>query len=96
MQDYVSTRWIRLAGLVAVVWVVWTDFIPYRLPWPVVAWAALAFSAALWVRLTWPRSLAQVIADVEAEPARAGVRPVRAAIPAPTLVLRVDRKGMAK
>jgi hypothetical protein len=90
MQDYVSTRWIRAAGLVAAIWVLWADFIPFDPPWPVLAWVGLAFSAAFWVRMSLPRSIAQVIADVDGEPVRA------IALPAPTAVLLVDRKGMSR
>jgi hypothetical protein len=50
----------------------------------------LAFSAAFWVRMSLPRSIAQVIADVDGEPVRA------IALPAPTAVLLVDRKGMSR
>jgi hypothetical protein len=86
VQDYVSTRWIRVAGLAGVFWVVWADYVPYAFPWLAVAWLALATAAAVWLRLTSPRSIAQMLRDVEGEP--------RLAV-APVAVLSVDRKGMA-
>ena len=91
MQEYVSTRWICAVGLVAAIWVPWADFIPFDAPWPVFAWVGLAFSAAFWVRMSSPRSIAQVIADVDDEPVRA-----IAAMPVPTAVLLIDRKDMSR
>jgi hypothetical protein len=41
--------------------------------------------------MSLPRSIAQVIADVDGEPVRA-----IAALPAPTAVLLVDRKDMSR
>lgn len=80
MQDYVSTRWIRVAGLVASMSIVWTVFIPYGFPWMVFLWVSLAGLGALWLVKRSPRSIAQLIDDVEGEPVPAAAR-VRKAVP---------------
>jgi len=50
MEEFVSTRWIRLAGLAASTSVVWTLFIPIGFPWMGLVWVGLALSGALWLR----------------------------------------------
>lgn len=71
MQDLVSTRWMRVVGLVASLAVVWALFIPYGLPWMGLALVSMAFAAAVWQRMRSNRSIAQMLYDVEGEPARA-------------------------
>jgi uncharacterized membrane protein YccC len=68
MDDFVSTRWIRLVGFVASSSIIGAAFIPYGLPWIGVIWVGVAFSVALCLRARAPRSMAQVIDDIEAEP----------------------------
>jgi hypothetical protein len=74
MQDFVSTRWIRAAGVVASISVVWAMFIPNGLFWigfvllVVSLGVGLAVSIARGLEANAPRSMAQVIDDVEAEP----------------------------
>jgi len=77
MMDLVSTRWVRVVGLVAALSLVWTNFIPYDFPWMGFAWVNLAFAGALWLRKRSPRSIAQVLDDIEAEP----VGPVATRVP---------------
>ena len=72
MQDFVLTHWARAAGLLAATGLVWAVFVPYPVPWIGLAWMTVAVSGALWLRLRAPRSIAQVIDDVEAPPVRAG------------------------
>ena len=74
MQDLVSTRWIRVVGLVASMTILWAIFIPYGLPWMGVVLVSLAVSGALWMRMRSPRLLSQVIDDIEAEPVPVGAR----------------------
>jgi hypothetical protein len=69
---------MRAAGLAALSWIVWTDFISYGFPWPVLTWGTLAVSAAFWIRAKAPRSIVQVIAEVEAEPRGVAAQPLRA------------------
>ena len=71
MQDYVSTRWIRVVGLLASMSLLWALFIPYGFPWMGFVWVSLACSGALWLRKQSTSSIAQMIHDLEAEPARA-------------------------
>lgn len=75
MQDYVSTRWIRVVGLLASMSLLWALFIPYGFPWMGFAWVSLACSGALWLRKQSTSSIAQMIHDLEAEPARAVATP---------------------
>jgi hypothetical protein len=80
MKDSASNRWssvFPLVSLMSVIWLACSIFIPFGFPWMGFGWAGLALSAALWVRMRSPRSIAQVLRDVEAEPqpdvsARAG------------------------
>jgi hypothetical protein len=87
MEDFVSNRWIRVAGLVASMSIVWGIFIRYGFPWMGLVWVSLAFSGALWLRMRSPRSIAQVIDDVEAEPVRAVAAPGPVVVPATKAVL---------
>jgi len=68
VHDFVSTRWIRMVGLVASLSVVGAIFIPYGYPWIGLGWMSLALSVALWLRMRSPRSMAQVIDDIDGEP----------------------------
>ena len=86
MQDFVSTRWIRVAGLVASMSLLWASSIPSGLGWMTVG-LSLAFFGALWLRVRSPRSIAQLIDDVDAEPVRAVATPVRVAARVPKVVL---------
>jgi len=72
MRDFVSSRWLSLAGLVASLAVVWSTFILYDFPWLTVLWVSLALStAAVLIGRTPTPSVAQVINGIEGEPARA-------------------------
>jgi hypothetical protein len=57
--------------------VVWAVFTPSALPWSDLAWVSVLGLLALWTALTVAmrstRSVAKVIADTEAEPARGTV-----------------------
>ncbi len=68
MENFVSTRWIGVAALVASMSVAWAIFIPYRFPWMGLVLVTVAVSGALWVRLRSPRSVSEMIDDIEAEP----------------------------
>ena len=83
MQDFVSTPWIRVAGLAASMSVVWASFIPYGFPWTGLVWVTLACACALWLRTRSARSIWQVIDDVDAKPAWvvAAPRPVARPLP---------------
>jgi len=83
MKDFVSTRWIRVAGLVGSMALVWAMFIPYGIPWMGFLCVGLAMSGALWLRARGARSMTQVIDDVEAEPARAVATPRPATVIVP-------------
>ena len=78
MQDFVSTGWIRVAGLIASLSLIWAVFGLSRFSWMGPTWVALACLGALWLGLRSPRSIGQVIDDAEAEPVRA------VAVPRPT------------
>ena len=75
MQDLVSSRWIRVAGLIASLSLIWAVFGLGRFPWMGPAWVTLACLGGLWLGLRSPRSIGQVIDDVEAEPLRAVAAP---------------------
>jgi len=70
VQDFVSTQWIRVVGLVASMAVVWAMSIPYGFPWMGFVWVSLAVTGALWLRQRSSRSIAQLIDHVGAEPVR--------------------------
>lgn len=80
MQDLVSTRWIRMVGLVASMTILWAIFMPYQFPWIGGVLVSLAVGGALWLRMRSPRSVSDVIGDIEAEPV-----PVAARAPKPVL-----------
>jgi hypothetical protein len=67
MNGLVSTRWVQVVALVASVMLVWIAFVPGAFPWKVVLMVSLATSVAIWLSRTTPRSLTQVIRDVDAE-----------------------------
>jgi hypothetical protein len=79
MQEFVSLRWIRLAGLAASFSVLGGLFFPRGFPWIGLGAVSLALLGALWLRARSPRSMAQVIDSVEAEPVFAPVLVARAA-----------------
>jgi hypothetical protein len=71
-----SIRWMSVLAWVASMSLVWAVFVPSVLSWTGLAWVSvlsfLTLSAALTVAMRSPRSVAQVIAATEAEPAPAG------------------------
>ena len=73
MQKFEATPWIRVAGLVALMSVVWAIFIPYGFPGTGLVWVSLAFSGALWLRMRSTRLIAQVLNDLDTEPVRVAV-----------------------
>jgi hypothetical protein len=87
MQDYVSTLWVRMVGLVASLSLVGALFIPSGFPWMGLGWLSLALSVALWLRMRSPRSMAQVIDDIEAEPLIVAAHAVRVSPAAPKTVV---------
>jgi hypothetical protein len=56
-----------LVALVSVIWLACSIFISFGFPWMGLGWAGLALSAALWVRMRSPHSIAQVLCEVDAE-----------------------------
>ena len=75
MQDFVSTRWVRVAGLIASLSLIWAVFGLGRYPWMGPTWVALASLGGLWLGLRSSRSIGQVINDLESEPVPAVVAP---------------------
>jgi hypothetical protein len=65
-----------MVGLVASMTILWAIFIPHGSPWMGLVLVSLAVFGALWVRMRSPRSVSQVIDDIEAEPV-----PVAARVP---------------
>jgi putative Ca2+/H+ antiporter (TMEM165/GDT1 family) len=80
-----SIRWMSVLAWVTSMSVVWGVFTPSVLPWTGLAWVSvlsfMALTVALSVAMRSPRSVAQVIADAEAEPARGVARLARVALP---------------
>jgi len=78
MQDLVSTRWIRVAGVAASIPVAWAVFAFAGSPWMAwmgLLWVGLAVGGALWLGMASSnRSVQQMIADLEGTPARAVAR----------------------
>jgi hypothetical protein len=72
MKEFVSNRWVSVTGLAAATSVICVIFIPDAFPWTAFAWVALVVGVALWLGRSSgsARSMADVIGDVEAEPAR--------------------------
>ncbi len=60
MRDYVSTQVLRVAGMAASIWVVWTVFGPHHFPWRGLAWLSLALLGALWLRQRSARSIGRL------------------------------------
>lgn len=58
MQDFVSTQWIRVTGLVASIALAWAAFSPFGFPWRGAAWVTLAALGALWLRMRSVRAVA--------------------------------------
>lgn len=73
MQDFVSTGWVRGAGLVASLSVVWIAFVPYPFPWIAAAWASVILATALYLHGRQTRSLRQLIDESEADRVRVPV-----------------------
>lgn len=65
MQDLVSTGWVRAAGLVASLSLVWIAFVPYAFPWMGAAWASVILATVLYLHGRQTRSLRQLIDDSE-------------------------------
>jgi diguanylate cyclase (GGDEF)-like protein len=57
MQDFVSTRVVRVVGLAAVMSIVWTVFVPHDLHWRSLGWVSLAFLGALLFRKQRARTI---------------------------------------
>ncbi len=80
MKNLASRTGIGVAVSVAAMSLVWAFFVPSGYPWPGVAWALLACAIAVAMAkrsILRPRSMSDVIGDVEAEPARARAAPER-------------------
>ena len=72
MKTFASRTGIVVATWAALMALVWAVFVPYRYPWPSIAWAALAGVVGLWVAKRSARpapSMGDVIRGVEGEPA---------------------------
>ena len=83
MKNVASTTGSHLALSAAAMSVICAWFIPYGYPWPSLAWAMVAFAAAVSVVKGTVRpmpSMRDVISGVEAEPARESVAPGRRAV----------------
>jgi hypothetical protein len=82
MKTFASRTGIAVATWAAAMALVWALFVPYRYPWPSVAWAVLAGVVGLWVAkksaLPAP-SMNDIIRGVEGEPAPAAA-PARRAV----------------
>ena len=70
MQDFVSTRWIHMAGLLASMSIICALFVPQGVPW--MAWmglvaVGLSVSAVLWLRVRRTRIRATVPRSKEIE-----------------------------
>jgi len=72
MQDLVSTRWIRVAGVAASLPVAWAIFsfagFAWGLTFMVLVGMTLTASGAFWLGTRSNRSVQQMIADLEAKP----------------------------
>lgn len=78
MRDLVSTRWVRLVGVIAFLSIVGAVLVPFGFPWTVwvsLLCVSLALTGAFFVRGRSPRSIHQMLADVEGEPVRAVAPP---------------------
>ncbi len=73
MQKFEATRWMRVAGLIALMSVIWAIFIPSGFPATGLVWVSPAFSGALWLRISSTRLIAQVLNDLDTEPVRVAV-----------------------
>jgi hypothetical protein len=68
MHNFVATRRVRVAGLVAAAAIVWTVYAPHGLAWSMgLAGASLALVTAFYLDARRSRSMAQVLRDVDAE-----------------------------
>jgi hypothetical protein len=86
LEGFVSKRWTGVTTLAIVLSVVWLVFILNGSPWAGFAWvASLSFAAALWAarRGNPDRSIGQVLADLDAQPAPSAAVTVPAPPPAP-------------
>jgi hypothetical protein len=69
MRDFVSGRWVSIAGLVGSLTVVWSISVLYDFPWLTALWVCLALStAAVLIGRTSTPSVAQIVSGIEAEP----------------------------
>ena len=76
MRDFVSGRWLSIAGLVGSLTIVWSVSVLYDFPWLTVLWVCLALStAAVLIGRASTPSLAQVINGIEAEPINGRKKP---------------------
>jgi hypothetical protein len=62
MQDFVSTRVVRVVGLAALMSMVWTVFVPHEISWRTLGGVSLAFLGALLLRKQCARSI-QAVGD---------------------------------
>jgi hypothetical protein len=86
MEGFVSKRWTGVTALAVSLSVVWLVFIFNGSPWSGLLWvASLSFAAALWAarRGNPDRSIGQVLADLDSEPAPSLAVVVPAKTPAP-------------
>jgi diguanylate cyclase (GGDEF)-like protein len=68
MRDFVSTRAVRVAGLVASMTVLWTVFIPDAFPWRTLGWLSLPILGVLLLRERSPRSIQRLRALLRSMP----------------------------
>jgi diguanylate cyclase (GGDEF)-like protein len=68
MRDFVSTRVVRVAGLVASMTVLWTVFIPDAFPWRSLGWLSLPILGVLLLRERSPRSIQRLRALLRSMP----------------------------
>jgi hypothetical protein len=68
MRDFVSTRAVRVAGLVASMTVLWTVFIPDAFPWRSLGWLSLPILGVLLLRERSPRSIQRLRALLRSMP----------------------------
>jgi hypothetical protein len=79
MKGSVSNRRARLVTLTVSMSVVWLVFILEGFPWGGLLSVSLALAAAFWLIKGSTRSIANVIDDIEGEPAQVIARPVESA-----------------
>jgi len=97
MKDFVSNYWISVAALVAALAVFYTILGPYGFPWTALAWVILVSSAVglsvrAFLAVKSPRSITQMLDDVDTEPVLAAVVTERVALPGGGVQLRLKRE----